>query len=83
MDSRRRALAGSGKLAGMWSEPLVRLPERVCLTLAEAGDVLFAVDVAVERSNPESREGRVSRRVRLVVTERMWPDLGMLLRDEE
>lgn len=63
----------------MWSEPLVRLPEQVCFTLAETGDILLAVDVAVDATTPRSQDGRLVRTVRVLVTGRLWPALGELL----
>lgn len=58
------------------------LPDQVCFTLAEAGDVLTTVDLAVARSSGNSRHGRLARRVRMLITERLWPELGALLQDE-
>lgn len=84
MDSRRRGFAADGKLTGMWSEPIVRLPERVCFTLGETGRILLTIDVAVDAAPEQSEDGRRARDVRVLITERLWPELGRLLaRDEE
>lgn len=68
----------------MWSEPIVRLPERVCFTLGETGRILLTVDMAVDAAPEQSEDGRRARDVRVLITERLWPELGRLLaRDEE
>lgn len=67
----------------MWSEPIARLPERVCFTLAETGRLLFSIDVAVRLTAPESSGGRLARAAQRVVTRRLWPELGRLLEDDD
>jgi hypothetical protein len=62
-------------------EPYVRLPERIELTLAEAGELLEVLDVAVAtaRSDDERRAARVAVEM---LTRRLWPDLGDLFEDD-
>ncbi len=63
--------------------PLVRLPPLLTFTLEEVADILYAVDVAVDRSAPTSPDHRAARRVQRLITARLWPDLGILLGDDE
>ena len=67
----------------MWSEPLVRLPERVCFSLRDTGRILLTVDVAVEATPPQSDDGRRARAIRALITQRLWPELGRLLGQDE
>lgn len=69
----------------MWSEPFVRLPQQVCFSLPETSDILSAVDVAMESTEPGSDEARLARVAQLLITRRLWPELGELLgrQDEE
>lgn len=62
-------------------EPYVRLPERIELTLAEAGELLEVLDVAVAtaRSDNERRAARVAAEM---ITRKLWPDLGDLFEDD-
>lgn len=67
----------------MWSDPIVQLPERVCFSLGETGRLLLTVDVAVDATPEQSEDGRRARDVRVLLTGRLWPDLGHLLAQEE
>lgn len=63
--------------------PFVELPDEVCFTLDELADLLFTVDVAVEKMVHGSREHRAARRSQRLITSRLWPELGDLLNDED
>jgi hypothetical protein len=67
----------------MWSEPLVRLPERVCFSLRDTGRILLTVDVAVDATPAQSDDGRRARAIRALITKRLWPELGRLLSQDE
>ena len=67
----------------MWSEPIVRLPEQVCFSLRETGRILLTVDMAVDATPEQSEDGRRARDVRVLVTQRLWPELGRLLAQDE
>jgi len=61
----------------------VHLPERIELTLVEARDVLFALDRAAELGEPGSDFHReITSSIRLL-TGKLWPELGLLLDDDE
>jgi hypothetical protein len=62
-------------------EPYVRLPERIELTLAEAGELLEVLDVAVATARSDD-EGRAARVAVEMLTRRLWPDLGDLFEDD-
>ena len=64
-------------------DPVVRLPPTITLTLAEAGDVLAALDAVLEHMPPESPERRTVKRANLVVVAKLWPELGALLEDDD
>lgn len=62
--------------------PLAELPEDISFTLAEVADTLFAIDLAVERTHPESADHRAARRIQRLITSKLWPELGGLLDDD-
>ena len=63
--------------------PFAELPDEVCFTLDEVADVLFAVDVAVEKTGRYTPEREVARRSQRLITSRLWPELGDLLGDDD
>lgn len=67
----------------MWPEPLVRLPDVVCFSLAEAGRILLAVDMAVLHAPPGGRAAMIARRAQILLTGRLWPELGRIIGEEE
>lgn len=62
--------------------PLAELPEDISFTLAEVADTLFAIDLAVERTDPGSADHRAARRIQQLITSKLWPELGGLLDDD-
>jgi hypothetical protein len=62
--------------------PEAQLPDEIRLTLREAGQVLFALDVAAERTEPGTDEHRQALAARRLMTAKLWPELGRLL-DED
>jgi hypothetical protein len=63
--------------------PYTEMPDEVCLTLDEVADLLFTVDVAVEKTTHGTREHEVARRSQRLITSRLWPELGDLLSDDD
>ena len=61
--------------------PFARLPDEIVLSLAEASDVLFALDVANAHATGDEAAG-VRQAIRLV-TRKLWPELGHLLEDDD
>lgn len=63
-------------------DPYVRLQERIELTLAEAGELLEVLDVAVAtvRTDVESTPARAAAEM---ITAKLWPALGALLEDDD
>jgi hypothetical protein len=62
--------------------PLAELPGEISFTLAEVADTLFAIDLAVERTDPGSSDRRAARRIQRLITSKLWPELGRLLGDD-
>lgn len=62
--------------------PLAELPDEISFTLAEVADTLFAIDLAVERTDQGSADHRAARRIRRLITSKLWPELGGLLDDD-
>lgn len=65
------------------SRPFAELPDEVQFTLEEVADLLFAVDLAVEKTTLRSPEHEVARRAQRLITSRQWPELGDLLGDDD
>ena len=63
-------------------EPYVRLPDRVELTLAEAGELLEVLDVAVATARTDG-ERAATRQAAELITAKLWPELGDLLEDDD
>jgi hypothetical protein len=63
--------------------PLAELPGEVTFDLEEVADVLFVVDVAVDRTVPGSEEHDAARRAQRLITSKLWPELGELLDDDD
>jgi hypothetical protein len=63
--------------------PEADLPDEVTLSLAEAADVLFAVDLAVEIAAPGTPEHRTAKHAQRLLTRKLWPALGDLLDEDE
>ncbi|MFP5580155.1 MAG: hypothetical protein ACLGIZ_18245 [Acidimicrobiia bacterium] len=63
-------------------EPYVRLPDLIELTLAEAGELLEVLDVAVATARTEG-ERIAAREVAEMITAKLWPELGDLLNDDD
>lgn len=68
-------------MAGRGTE--AELPHEITLTLAEAAQVLFALDLAAELSDPRRDEHRLAMSARRLVTSKLWPELGELLDDQD
>lgn len=62
-------------------DPYVRLPERIELTPAEAGELLEVLDVAVATARTDV-EGTAARDAAEMITAKVWPELGDLLEDD-
>jgi hypothetical protein len=84
-DTRRRTGAiwrvGTLRLVSS-DEPYVRLPDRIALTLAEAGELFEVLDVAVATATSDE-ERRSARLAAEMVTRKLWPDLGDLFQDDD
>lgn len=63
--------------------PLAKLPDEVTFDLGEIADILFVVDLAVDRTAPGSSEHDDARRAQWLITSKLWPELGELLNDNE
>lgn len=63
-------------------EPYVRLPDRIELTLAEAGELLEVLDVAVATARTDG-ERNAAREAAEMITVKLWPELGDLLEDDD
>ena len=63
-------------------EPYVRLPDRINLTLAEAGEVLEVLDVAVATARTDG-ERTAARKAAEMITAKLWPELGDLLEGDD
>ena len=61
----------------------VHLPASIELTLAEASVVLDALDQAELLARPRSEAWRLIRAGIVLLTRKLWPDLGRLLDDGE
>lgn len=61
-------------------EPYVRLPDRIDLTLAEAGGLLEVLDVAVVTARTDG-ERSAAREAAEMITPKLWPELGDLFDD--
>jgi hypothetical protein len=57
----------------------VELPETITLSLREAGEILFALDLAAEQVDLGEDGRQQVLRARRMVTAKLWPDLGRLL----
>jgi hypothetical protein len=53
------------------------LPDRIELTLAEAGELLEVLDVAVATGSTHSQR-TAARKAAEVITAKLWPELGDL-----
>lgn len=63
--------------------PFAELPDEVCFALDDIADVLFTLDVAVEKTARGTAEREVARRSQRLITSRLWPELGYLLGDDD
>ncbi len=63
-------------------EPYVRLPERIELSLAEAGELLEVLDVAVATARTDE-ERTAARDAAEMITAKLWPELGDLLENDD
>jgi hypothetical protein len=63
--------------------PEVDLPDHIELDLEEALTVLGALDRAEVMGEPGSEYHRTIRRATVLLTGKLWPDLGRWLDDEE
>jgi len=64
----------------MQSEPpFAHLRREVTFTLREIADILAAVDVAVEASEPGSPTHVAARHAQRLITTKLWPELGDIL----
>lgn len=63
-------------------EPYVRLPEHIEVTLAEAGQLLEVLDVAVATARTDDERSAAVDAAEMI-TAKLWPELGDLLDDDE
>ena len=63
-------------------EPYVRLPDRIELTLGEAGELLEVLDVAVTTARTQG-ERSAAREAAEMITAKLWPELGDLFEDDD
>jgi hypothetical protein len=63
-------------------QPYVRLPDRIELTLAEAGELLEVLDLAVETASTDSQR-TAAREAAEMITAKLWPELGDLFEDDD
>ncbi len=59
-------------------DPYVRLPDRIELSLAEAGELLEVLDIAAVVARTDSERAAVSSAAHMI-TATLWPELGGLL----
>jgi len=63
-------------------QPYVRLPDRIELTLAEAGELLEVLDMAVATASTDSQ--RTAARIAAeMITAKLWPALGDMFEDDD
>lgn len=74
------SLVASGIVSS--EEPYVRLPDRIELTLAEAGELLEVLDVAVATARTDG-ERTAAREAAEMITAKLWPELGDHLDDDD
>lgn len=60
--------------------PFAELPDEVCFALDEVADVLFTVDVAVEKTARGTAEREVARRSQRLITSRLGLDWDACVR---
>jgi len=77
VDTRRVA-----SIAVSSDDPYVQLPEEIELSLAEAGELLEVLDVAVATARTDD-ERRAARDAAETITAKLWPELGDLLEDDD
>jgi len=70
-------------IAGWAAPALRRVPRGGCFTLDEVADLLFTVDVAVEKATRGTPEHAVARRTQRLIISRLWSELGDLLEDDD
>lgn len=63
--------------------PVARLAPSVTLSLRETGTLLEALDHARQHVPARSPGGGEIRRAIALLTEKLWPELGELLEEEE
>ena len=63
-------------------DPLVRLPDRIEVTAAEAGRLLEVLDIAAATARTDEERAAVREAVRMI-TAKLWPELGDLLDGDE
>jgi hypothetical protein len=64
-------------------QPFRELPDEVTFTLDEVALLLFVADTAVEATSQGGSEHTRARRAQRLITSRLWPELGDLLRDDD
>jgi len=60
----------------------VRLPDRIEVTAAEAGELLEVLDIAAATARTDEERIAVREAVRMI-TAKLWPELGDLLDGDE
>ena len=63
--------------------PETQLPNEIRLTLREAAQVLFALDIAAERTEGDPTDHEQVLAARLMLTSKLWPELGQLLEEND
>jgi hypothetical protein len=58
--------------------PYVQLPDHIELSLAEAGELLEALDIAATVAQDDSQRTAINDASRMITT-KLWPELGDLL----
>jgi hypothetical protein len=62
--------------------PFARLPDHVSLSLDEVATVLDALDTAELTAVSDADRAKARRAIR-IITSKVWPELGDLLREDE
>jgi hypothetical protein len=63
-------------------QPYVQLPDRIELTLAEAGELLEVLDTAVATATTDTQRTAAQGAAEMI-TAKLWPELGDLFDDDE
>lgn len=67
----------------MSSAPFAWLPQEICFSLRETADILATADAAERHAARQSEDWVLALAVQRMVTARLWPELGRLLREPD